>query len=130
MAKEVVPLPLPSPSPLPPSTISSEQYGVTSYGASSGLEYPESKRLWFNNQDVYLDGWKFISCRFDNCRLFVKTGHFIIDRCYIDETNTVYFGDDSVKIIQFYNRYNDAERESSPFFVAVKNSDGTLSVGN
>lgn len=111
------------------SIISSDDYGVNNLGSNPNLILPESKGLWFNNQELYLDGWKFISCRFDNCKLYVTTGNFIIERCYIDDTNVVFFGGAAVKIIRLFNRDDDHTLEKSPGFAAKKDIDGTLSIG-
>jgi hypothetical protein len=38
---------------------------------------------WYNNQEVPLDGFTFVRCRFDNCELIVSKGNFQLDHCWI-----------------------------------------------
>lgn len=117
--------------PLPPDPLGNGGAYNTlgQYGLQSGIVLPEVNGLWFNNQDVYLDGWKFTSCRFDNCRLYVDTSNFIINGCFIDESNSVHYHGSSIKTIQIYNRTSDWIRANYPHFAARKNSDGTFSIG-
>ena len=127
MVREVLPVP-----PPPSQQNKPFGWGVPHWSQTnnpSGLILPESKGLWFNNQTIHLDGWKFIACRFDNCTIYVSTGNFVIDSCFIDATNKVYFNGVSVNIIKLYNRHSDITREVMPGFAASKNSDGTLSIG-
>ncbi|QXG56094.1 hypothetical protein KTJ90_08205 [Pantoea jilinensis] len=125
MVKEVYPVP---PAPQQPNS-HGLGLGLSQLSNRSGLVLPESRGLWFNNQEIYLDGWKFISCRFDNCKIHVSTGNFVIERCFIDNTNIIYYMGTSVNIIQLYNRGSEWARTATPGFAAAKNEDGTLTIG-
>lgn len=91
--------------------------------------YPEARSFWYNQQDVILDGWKFISCRMDNCRLHVSSSNFIIENCFIDDSTNIIYQGGSIKLIQLFNMRSDWVRGSFPFFAAKKNPDGTFTIG-
>ncbi|WP_149543126.1 hypothetical protein [Serratia marcescens] len=106
----------------------------TPTGLSSGLglgvyKMPEMKNAWYNNQDIIIDGWTFISCRFDNCRLYVSTGNFKFESCFIDDSTVVHFQNNALSIIQLLNRSNAWVRENYPVFAPSLNPDGTITVG-
>lgn len=125
MVREVLPVP---PPPQRPNS-NGLGLGLSQFSNREGLLLAESKGLWFNNQEIYLDGWKFISCRFDNCKIHVTTGNFVIERCFIDNTNTIYYMGASINIIKLYNRSSDLTRNAMPSFAAIKNDDGTFTIG-
>ncbi|WP_416411571.1 hypothetical protein [Pantoea sp. App145] len=115
---------------IPPPPPKSQGVGVpVSYGNQSAIALPEVRGLWYNDKDIHLDGWKYISCRFDNCRFYLTTSHFVIDSCFIDQTNIFYFNGESLKAVQLFNRNSEWMRETFPYFAAKKNTDGTISVG-
>lgn len=93
------------------------------------LRMPELRNVWYNNQDIKIDGWHFISCRMDNCRLYVSSGNFIFENCFIDENTVIHYQNDAIKIIQLINRANPWMRENHPNFAARVNLDGTITIG-
>lgn len=103
-------------------------------GLSSGLglglmKMPEVTNVWYNNQDITIDGWCFRSCRFDNCRLYVSSGNFKFENCFIDERTVVHFQNNALSVIQLLNRSNLWVRENFPVFAPRVNLDGTITIG-
>ncbi|HFF8434931.1 hypothetical protein [Serratia marcescens] len=111
----------PAPYNLPTSLSSGLGLGV--------IKMPEIKNVWYNNQDLKIDGWRFVSCRMDNCRLYVSSGNFVFENCFIDEGTIVHFQNDSLKVIQLMNRSNEWLKANYPQFSARTNPDGTISIG-
>ncbi|HBL5969378.1 TPA: hypothetical protein LTW63_003433 [Enterobacter hormaechei] len=105
--------------------------GLSAYGTSTSSAQPlllqSANQLWFNQKDVFLDGWQFSHCRFDRCRIFVNSQHFELINCLIDEYSTIYYQGNTENIIKLFN-----SRYSLPFlppqFQAIRNVDGTISI--
>ncbi|THD38563.1 hypothetical protein ERD95_27190 [Enterobacteriaceae bacterium ML5] len=88
----------------------------------------EVSSLWFNQKDVVLDGWKFISCRFDNCRIFVSSQHFELINCKIDDESVIYYQNDIVKVIKLFKSRGAIPSSFSAHFDPLVNPDGTISI--
>lgn len=96
-----------------------------------GLNNPaqlEVNGLWYKDKELNIDGWRFVSCRFDNCRLNLSTPDFEFINCLIDSSCTVMFYGNIVTVFQLFNRDNDWMRQTYPNFAATKNPDGTISI--
>jgi hypothetical protein len=89
---------------------------------------PEITGTWFNNKEVHLDGFKFIGCRFDNCRLTISSTNFELEKCFLDQETLVLFTSEIAKPIRIYNRKNELAYTHAPFFAPTKNEDGTISI--
>ena len=92
------------------------------------LHKPEVKYLWFDKKEIYLDGYRFVSCRFDKCRLIVNSTNFEIEECFISDDTVVVFGQEVVKPIRLFNRLYAWIYEKIPYFAPVRSSDGKISV--
>ncbi|WP_415760281.1 hypothetical protein [Pseudomonas sp. LT1P18] len=88
---------------------------------------PYVNGLWYNGKTIKIDGWVFESCRFDNCTLIVTTPHFSLINCYLDITNTIMYQGSILSIIKLYNLRSTAA--VPPDFSAIRNPDGTVTVG-
>lgn len=101
------------------------------HGASApttSIQYPVTQSIWYNQKVIKLDGWSFIGCRFDNCKLIIETPYFSLRNCYIDESNSIEVHGVMINAIQFLN-LSASNRNNSAFF-AVRNADGTISIGD
>lgn len=88
---------------------------------------PVVKGGYFRGQPIYLDGYRFEGCRFDNCHIFINTTNFELDHCIVDPSSMVIFGEDLIKVIKFFNR--EAEwTQQYPNWGPQKNPDGTISI--
>lgn len=90
---------------------------------------PEVKGLYYRNQHLVIDGYKFINCRFDNCTLETRNGNFDIISCIIDNSNQLKYGSESRKAIQlFTSRYDWASTSLPAAFVGRPQPDGTITI--
>ena len=106
-----------------------QQYGGSAGTTVGGVPTnPTATGLYYRDQDIWIDGYRFVRCRFDNCRLHVKSGHFDLDHCVIDSTTRTIYHDPAMKVIRLYlNPYMPL----NPEFAAwgpVRNEDGTISI--
>lgn len=98
-------------------------------GALSALLLkPEVKNLWYNGSEVKLDGYKFVSCRFDHCTLVITSPNFELHSCFISDDTVVRFGSEIAKPIRLFNLRHNLVYDSMPFFAPIKNADGTITV--
>lgn len=102
---------------------------ISQYGSPTNIVLPEVRGLWYHNQDIHLDGWKYVSCRFDNCRFYLNIGNFVLEECFIDEKCVVLYQGAALKVIQLYNRESEFIRNHYSLFAAKKNPNGTFSLG-
>ncbi|WP_447883110.1 hypothetical protein [Serratia fonticola] len=84
--------------------------------------------LWFNQKDIVLDGWRFSSCRFDQCRIFLNSQHFELINCMIDEKSVIYYQNHTINIIRLFNSRFGSQPFLHPHFNAYINNDGTISI--
>jgi len=88
---------------------------------------PVVRGLWYNGKTINLDGWSFESCRFDNCTFILNSPYFKLKNCYIDKTNVVQYGELVLNVVRLFN--HQAGFPVPAEFSAIKNSDGTVSIG-
>ena len=81
---------------------------------------------YFENRDIFIDGYRFINCVFKNCRLQILRGTFELHHCFMDGGTRIW-GEDAQKCIQFFTF--ETSLQVAPEFQAKVNSDGTISVG-
>ena len=89
---------------------------------------PEARGLWYNEKDVFLDGYNFVSCRFDKCKLYVSSEHFEMRNCFVDDETVIYYDGDIVKVLRLFNSRYPWVYQELPYFAPVKNDDGTISI--
>src|SRR5689334_1192458 len=56
---------------------------------------------WFYRQNITLDGYKFVRCRFDNCNVYTTKGTFSIDRCFFGSC-MFYYNEESKRSVQLF----------------------------
>lgn len=95
---------------------------------ASLLLKPEVKNIWYNAKEVKIDGFKFISCRFDSCILVVTSTNFELVDCHVSDNTTIRFGSEIVKPIRLFHFRADWAYKDFPFFAPTKNPDGTITV--
>jgi hypothetical protein len=86
------------------------------------------QNLWYQNQQLDLDGYHFINCRFDNCVLITNNGDFQITRCFIADDCKVGLGTNMVKAIcLFHLRHLPTPQTGAPF-LPQRHEDNTISI--
>ncbi|MFZ3391477.1 hypothetical protein [Buttiauxella gaviniae] len=88
---------------------------------------PVVRGLWYNEKLIKLDGWRFESCRFDNCRLVIETPNFSLVDCYLDSTNFIEVAGKLVNALQFMDLGSDMD--DSVEYHPIRNSNGTVTIG-
>ena len=88
----------------------------------------EIRDIWFNGKDVYLDGFSFVSCRFDKCHLTVSSENFEMHDCFIDKDTTVTYRGKIIRILRLFNREYSWVRKYMPKFAPLKNDDETITI--
>ena len=106
----------------------SETKNPNSSGLLASLFYPEINSAWFNGKEVNLDGFRFVGCRFDNCKLIISSTNFELENCFIDQSSQIVYGGDIVKPIRLFNSRYDWVYQHMPFFAPTKNIDGTITI--
>lgn len=89
---------------------------------------PAVSNVWYNNKEIKLDGYKFISCRFDSCNLVITSCNFELENCFISENTNIRFGNEVAKPIRLFNVKNESAYGKIPFFAPVRNIDGTITI--
>ncbi len=89
----------------------------------------EVRGLYYNGQEVKVDGYKFIRCRFDNCTLLVTSTNFAMEECIIDPGCSIMYGTHLVKVLQLFTSRYEWLAEQVPGLAPRKNPDGTVSIG-
>src|SRR3972149_4981984 len=96
---------------------------------SALLKRPEVKGVGFKGKEVKLDGYRFISWRFDGCKLIVTSTNFELVNCYIGEDTAISYGPDIIKPIQLFNARYSWICDKMPAFAPKRNPDGTITIG-
>jgi hypothetical protein len=81
----------------------------------------------FQDQNIYIDGYRFINCSFLNCNFHVLRGTFEFHHCVM-RGGTRIWGEDAMKSVQFYT-LNLAQWQATPQFGAKIHQDGSFSIG-
>ncbi len=104
-------------------------YG-TPYSAylSALSQRPELRCVYFNAREFKIDGYKFVGCRFDKCKLHVTSANFEIENCIIDASTTILYGGEIVKIIRLFNSRAQWVYQQAPHFAPTLNADGTITI--
>lgn len=91
-------------------------------------EMPTVNQVWFNQKELHLDGYKFVGCRFDGCKLHLSSTNFSLTRCKIDDTTVIFFNGKILNIIRLYNIRNQSAHMFAPDLSPVRHGDGTISI--
>jgi len=87
------------------------------------------RNQWFNGQEIQIDGWHFVSCRFDNCQIKVGSQHFKLENCFVDDKSLLIIQDGPCNIVRLFHLRNKYMVEKFPFYAPKFNADGTFTVG-
>ncbi len=82
---------------------------------------------WYHNQKFALDGYEFVSCRFDGCNLYISKGTFLISHCVFSQC-TLYYRDEALKIVKLYGLLATDAAKRWPGLAPTHNPDGTISI--
>ena len=108
-----------SPPPLPPPTKAAIKQLATM------LSRPPVQGLYYTGKEIIVDGYQFVECRFDNCRLVVNSSNFEFIDCVIDPSTVVAFNGDMMRVIQLYNLRSTVP--ARPFLPKV-NKNGSVTI--
>lgn len=112
------------------STVTNTPPNMGLLGILDGLNEPVVlKDLWFKGKEVKVDGYSFVSCRFDGCLLSISSSNFSFSHCVIDEGCTLQYGADMPRIIQLFNMHFTAPGPLHEPFYPQRHADGTISIG-
>ena len=89
---------------------------------------PEVKDIYYHDQTIGIDGYRFVSCRFDRCVLVVSTSNFQLENCFIDVTTTFQIIGDSIRPVRAFNAHNLYVRENFPYFAPEVNASGYITI--
>ena len=95
---------------------------------SSLMQKPKLENIWYNRKQVSLDGYCFLSCRFDNCTLIIASSNFELHNCFLDDYSRISYKGDIVRIIRLFNSRYSWYYENLPYFAPTRNDDGTISI--
>lgn len=106
------------------------QHGLSGLiDAVTSARQPEVRGLYYNTKTVHLDGYRFIECRFDNCTLVVTTLNFEIERCVIDPSCVIQYGNAVAKVIKLFNSRLPWSYDHFPSaFVPTRGLDGSVTI--
>jgi len=83
------------------------------------------QNLYYRNTQIYIDGYIFKNCRFDQCKLITMKGNFRFVNCIFDGQTKVEYKGNALNIIKLYNRI-EHRREIS--LSPTENLDGTVTI--
>jgi hypothetical protein len=89
---------------------------------------PELSNVWYHAKHIKIDGYKFVSCRFDKCLLIVSSTDFEFIGCHIGDDTELQFGSEVAQPIRLFNLRNVQAYSDLPFFAPVRNADGTITI--
>ena len=108
--------------------------GVDMADADRGLLDKESmgrlkvEGLWFNEKNIWLDGYSFKNCRFDKCNIFVFTNNFDIEDCFIDDSNNIWPMGEVTQSVKLWNLRHPSMRGRDPYYEADRNENGNVTI--
>lgn len=90
---------------------------------------PVVKEAYYRGKEVNLDGYTFVACRFDNCRLTFSSSNFVFDHCIIDPSCVVMYGGQTNKVVQLFHLHQFAPDPMHAAFYPQRHEDGSISIG-
>jgi hypothetical protein len=83
--------------------------------------------MWFSDQEIAIDGYTFVRCRFDNCTIYVKKGTFSLERCFFGGCRFNY-QDESLRVVKLFNILLPTNARFWGALAPEFHEDGTLSI--
>ena len=102
--------------------------------AADGIQHllftrPDVNGLYFNGKLVRLEGYRFVSCRFDNCQIEIVSSNFELIDCVLDPSCKLRYGGDVINVIKLFNsKIGDWIYETMPEFAPTRNEDGSITI--
>lgn len=88
----------------------------------------EIKNIWFHDKTIKLDGYRFISCRFDKCHIEITSNNFELIDCFVDENTIGVFGNEVAKPIRLFTLRHSWFHKNMPYFAPEFHENGTLTI--
>ncbi len=105
------------------------KFGLGLLEASEFLKPKKAENLWFDGKDIVLDGYQFIECRFDNCKLHVSNAENVsLTRCYIGDNTQFVFNGGALAAIRLFNSNNDYFYQNHPYWTPEKDDKGRITL--
>lgn len=109
-------------------TNQNQNQGLGLAGLADLLQKPVVNGVWYNGKHIVLDGYKFVQCRFDNCQLHISSPNFELERCFVDPSTRVTYGEAPLRVIRLFNSPYQWFYENMPVFAPTRHEDGTISI--
>lgn len=61
---------------------------------------PTIEDRWFKDQSINIDGYTFVRCRFDRCKLVTERATFAFRNCYLDPQTGLFFNGAALKLVR------------------------------
>jgi hypothetical protein len=108
----------------------SNQYpgGVLATLMAKYAELPKLEGCYYRDQNFQIDGYHFVSCRFDRCVLSIASANFKLENCVVDDTTRFYFDTDPTKIVKVASLKWPWIANGAPTLSATWNANGTFSI--
>jgi hypothetical protein len=107
----------------------SDSPGLGLGGLFAGMTPQRAEGLWYSGKSLRLDGYQFVECRFDRCRLFVENGsHVSLTRCFIGDETVFVFGHSAISAIKLFNVRMESFYTNYPVWVPQRDSEGRISL--
>jgi hypothetical protein len=86
----------------------------------------EVRDRYYKNQVVYLDGYRFHNCCFENCTLVSESGDFLLKGCRLIVCGA-HFGPKAVKLVRLFNLM--AKPPFDNIWLPTVAPDGSVTIG-
>lgn len=103
--------------------------GLAAVAALAGVLATLAKNVenrYYKDQTVYIDGYTFTNCIFDNCVLNTNAGTFLFRSCRLINGCTIQYGPNAVRIIRLWNTH--AVNYQWPNFNPWIGADGSVTI--
>jgi len=81
---------------------------------------------YYKNQTIYLDGYTFDNCCFNNCSLITDIGTFVLRSCAIFDNCSLQYTPNAMRIIKLWNTRNI--NTVWPDFNPTRDPDGSVTI--
>ena len=110
---------------------SESQGGLLTRALTNTLAPKTVKGLWFEDRELSLDGYEFVECRFDSCRLHVNNAQNVtLQRCYISKDTHFIYGQSALSAIKLFNLKTDWYYENAAVYVPERDEKGRITLNN
>jgi hypothetical protein len=82
---------------------------------------------YFKDQDIFVDGYRFMNCYLENCRLITNRGTFEFHHCLLTPNSKRLYGEEAQKCLQLYSLDNPTPALHEKLKPTI-HADGTFSI--